>query len=134
MQKTWLIFFKKSHEKVFVFSAAVRGYHFYKDTGKPEENRQLIYSHETQSLFDVFAIKTSRMSDNKIVGHLPRQISRATKFLLDRGANVTARLSSTHYRRSPLFQGGLEIPCTVKGFLSCQRRSRYVERKVQRNS
>ena len=95
MQKTWLIFFKKSHEKVFVFSAAVRGYHFYKDTGKPEENRQLIYSHETQSVFDVFAIKTSRMNESKIVGHLPREISRATKFLLDRGANVTARLSST---------------------------------------
>ena len=76
-----------------------------------------------------------RMNESKIVGHLPREISRATKFLLDRGANVTARLSSTHYRRSPLFQqGGLEIPCTVKGFLSCQRRSRYVERKVQRNS
>ena len=82
----------------------------------------------------MFAIKTSRMSDNKIVGHLPRQIFRATKFLLDRGANVTARLSSTHYQRSPLFQGGLEIPCTVKGFLSCQRKGRYVERKVQRNS
>ena len=82
----------------------------------------------------LMCLPLKRMNESKIVGHLPREISRATKFLLDRGANVTARLSSTHYRRSPLFQGGLEIPCTVKGFLSCQRRSRYVERKVQRNS
>ena len=64
-------------------------------------------------MFTKFAIKTCRMNENKIVGHLPREISRATKFLLDRGANVT-HFSSTHYRRSPLFQGGLEIPRTVK--------------------
>ena len=61
----------------------------------------------------MFAIKTCRMNENKILGHLPREISRAAKFLLDRGANIT-NWSSTHYRRSPLFQRGLEIPCTVK--------------------
>ena len=64
-------------------------------------------------MFAMFAIKICRMNENKIVGHLPKKISRATKFLLDRGANVTD-LSSTYYRRSPLFQGGLEIPSTVK--------------------
>ena len=36
-----------------------------------------------------------------------------TKFLLDRGAVEQATLSATHYRRSPLVQGGLEIPCKV---------------------
>ena len=41
------------------------------------------------------------------------EISRVTKFLLDRGANVSAKLTSTHYRRSPLVQGGIEIPCVV---------------------
>ena len=41
------------------------------------------------------------------------EISRVTKFLLDRGANVFAKLTSTHYRRSPLVQGGIEIPCVV---------------------
>ena len=33
--------------------------------------------------------------------------------MLDRGANVSAKLTSTHYRRSPLVQGGIEIPCVV---------------------
>ena len=61
----------------------------------------------------MFVIKTCRMNQNKIVGHLPRKISRAAKFFLDRGANVT-HLSSAHCRRSPLFQGCLEITCTVK--------------------
>ena len=41
------------------------------------------------------------------------EISRVTKFLLDRGANVSAKLTSTHYRRSPLVQGGIEISCVV---------------------
>ena len=41
------------------------------------------------------------------------EISRVTKFLLDRGANVSAKLTSTHYRRSPLVQSGIEIPCVV---------------------
>ena len=49
----------------------------------------------------------------KIVGHLPREISRVTKYFLDKGAVVQATLSITHYRRSPLVQGGLEIACNA---------------------
>ena len=41
------------------------------------------------------------------------EISRVTKFLLDRGANVSAKLTSMHYRRSPLVQGRIEISCVV---------------------
>ena len=41
------------------------------------------------------------------------EISRVTKFLVDRGANVSAKLTSAHYRRSPLAQGGIEIQCVV---------------------
>ena len=52
------------------------------------------------------------------VGHLPMEISRTTKFLIDRGATVTAELTSDHYRRSPLIQGGLEIPCKVTAKIS----------------
>ena len=47
------------------------------------------------------------------MGHLRMEISRITKFLIDRGADVSAKLTSTNYRRSPLVQGGLEIPCLV---------------------
>ena len=57
-------------------------------------------------------LKTNK--DGVIRGHLPREISRVTKFLLDRGARMTAILTSVNYRRSPLVQGGLEIPCRVK--------------------
>ena len=60
----------------------------------------------------MFAIKT-RKSIGQIVGHLPREISRLIKLLLDRGAVVQVTLSTTHYRRSPLVQGELEIACKV---------------------
>ena len=45
------------------------------------------------------------------------EISRVTKFLLDRGANLSAKLTRTHYRRSPLVQGGIDIPCVVTVFM-----------------
>lgn len=44
---------------------------------------------------------------------IPVEISGATMFLLDVGVEVKVKLTETHYRRSPLVQGGLEIPCKL---------------------
>ena len=49
--------------------------------------------------------------DGEIVADLPREPSRTLKFLLGRGAKISAILRSTLYR--PLIQGGMEIPCKV---------------------
>ena len=51
------------------------------------------------------------------MGHLPRETSRPTKFLLDRGAEIVAEIESSHYRRYPLIQGGLAIRCKVSATL-----------------
>ena len=59
----------------------------------------------------MFPIKVC--DDVKIVGHIPLEISRSTKYLFDRGAFFTVELTSTNYRRSPLIQGSLEIPAKV---------------------
>ena len=99
--------------KYFQFSAAVRGFHYYRKSWLPEPEQTLNCFHEEGNTFDRFAIKVCEKDKNEIVGHLPMEISRVTKFLLDRGANVSAKLTSTHYRRSPLVQGGIEIPCVV---------------------
>ena len=121
--------------KTLVFSAAVRGFHVYRDVRKPLENEELECLFERHNLFDMFAIKTCHLEGGQIVGHLPREISRPTKFLLDRGAKVTAQLTGTHYRRSPLFQGGVEIPClvtvtipgSIKSHMLIQRYQQMVE-------
>ena len=47
------------------------------------------------------------------IGHILMEISRVKKYFIDRGATVTAQLTGFHYRRSPLVQGGLEIPCKI---------------------
>ena len=69
-------------------------------------------SHELENASDLFAIKTCK-PERQIVGHLPMEIARVTKFLLDRGTVIIATLNTTNYRRSPLVQGGLEIACKV---------------------
>ena len=99
--------------KVTKFSAAVRGYHYNDSIWFPEKGKQLDCSHNFSNVFDVFAIKPCK-PDGAVVGHLPGEISRATKFLLDQRVQISAILTSTDYQRSPLVQGGLEIKVIVK--------------------
>ena len=94
--------------KVTKFPVAVRGYRYYGSIWFPEIEEQLDFSHYFGNVFDVFSIKTCK-PDGIVVDHLPREISRATKFLLDGGAQISAILTSTDYRRSLLVQGGLEM-------------------------
>ena len=49
-----------------------------------------------------------------VVGHLPREISRFTRFIILHGATVKVKVIDAKYRRSPLIQGGLEIPVEVE--------------------
>ena len=94
------------------FTAAVRGYHYYRRFWRPKENKKLICLHEPGNTFDRFAINT--MNENEeIFGHLPKEISRITKYFLDRDASMYCTLSSEHYRRFPLVPGGLEIECQI---------------------
>ena len=46
-----------------------------------------------------------------MVGHLPHEVSRITKFIIDCGATVSFMRTVT--RRSPLVKSGLEIPYKV---------------------
>ena len=99
-------------EKTYSFTTAVRGYHYYRRYWQPLENEKLFCTYESKNVFDRFAIKTTK-ENGDIVGHLPKEISRVTKYYLDRGATMHCQLSTTRYNRSPLVQGGLEIECCV---------------------
>ena len=118
----------KSNEESVRFPAAIRGYHFYRSFWRPVESEKLICMHELNNAFDRFAIKTVSQSGST-VGHLPMELSRVTKFYLDRGASVYAQLSSTYYRRSPLVQGGLEIPCIVVASMPATVRGKILTEK-----
>ena len=101
-------------QKSIVFSAAVRGFHVYKMSWKPEEEEILESLHEENNPYDVFSIKVCKSNNvRSAVGHLPMEISRITKFILQRGARVQRMVIGKHYRLSSLIQGGFEIPCLV---------------------
>ena len=61
-----------------------------------------------------FILKYSPAFPAKILGHLPMEISQITKFIIDGGAQVAVKNRGRHYRRSPLVQGGLKVPCEIK--------------------
>ena len=79
------------------YTAAVRGYHYYKQFWKPVENEELHCYHEKYNLYDKFGIKTVH-ENGETVGHLPREISRVTKFFLDRGVSMHIKLLSSCFK------------------------------------
>ena len=79
-------------KKYIEFTAAIRGYHFYKRYWQPKEAERSECLHQVGNPIDVFAIEAVN-SDKVITGHLPREISRVTRFLLDRGAVAYAKHS-----------------------------------------
>ena len=98
--------------EVHTFTATVRGFRYYRRFRRPKENEKLACFYESGNVFDQFAIKTVD-ERGEIVGHLPKQISRVTKYFLDRGTSMHCKLTSRHYRRSLLVQGRLEIKWEV---------------------
>ena len=94
-----------------------------------------MFYHETDNDHDLFAIKICQEAEfhPQIVGHLPLEMSWFTRFLLDHGATITATLSSMHYRRLPLVQGGLEIPYVVNAKLIGTKRKKRNPCKVSGN-
>ena len=107
--KSKTIFISMDCNKKFMFSAAARGFHFSKRAWVPTESEKLKCTHDKNIRFDDLAVKTI----NNSVGHLQKELTQITKFLIDRGAEVLAQLSSTNYRTLPLIQRGLDIPCDV---------------------
>ena len=112
---------------------AVRGFHYYRCCWTPDLGEELICQHDDSNPFNVFAIKTWSQENGGTYGHLPKEISRATKFLIDMGALVFVEVSSNHYRRSPLAQGGLEISCrlSVKLAVATIKNNMLVDRYKQ---
>ena len=88
--------------KNLVFTVAVRGFHVYKINWKPQEGDLLKYAHEVDNPYDMFSMKICKPDSNEIVGHLPLEISRITKFIFDRGAVCTIKIRGKHYIESPL--------------------------------
>ena len=111
-----------AYNKVFEFTCAVRGVHYYRNHWNPEPEQILNCYHGRNNRFTRFAFKCCVAGKEEPVSHIPNEISRVKKFLIDNGGTITVQLVGNHYRRVPLVQGGLEIPCkltaTIPGTVS----------------
>ena len=101
----------------FSFLCGIRGYHEYKLRWTPVANEELAVRHEASNRHDCYALAVMKrlrgtLADS-VVGHLPREISRFLYFIIVHGASVSCKVTDARQRRSPLVQGGLEIPCEV---------------------
>ena len=76
---------KTAFNKTSEYTAAVRGYHYFKSISQPNENEVLVCQFENGNSYDMFAIKTCDQRGT-LVDYLPRKLSRITKFIIDRGA------------------------------------------------
>ena len=97
--------------KTCAFTAAFRGFHVYMRHCQPVENEELVCYQEAENSYDIFAVKVCQQRNDATIGHLPMESSRIMKYILQRDDQVKAILIATHYRRSPLAQGRLQIPC-----------------------
>ena len=97
----------------FAFPCGLRGFHVYKELRNPRLNEKLDTIQVENNPHDRYAVAVSRLTP-VVVGHLPREISRFTRFIILHGATMKVKVSDTKYRRSPLIQGGLENPVEVE--------------------
>lgn len=99
------------------FLCGLHGFYVYKEIWKPIVGELLRCPHEQNNIYDCYAVAANKRLQghlaDSIIGHLPREISRATHFFLLRGGMVHLKVTDENYCRSPLIQGGLEIPVEV---------------------
>ena len=102
-------------------ACACRGFHCYRSKWTPKQNEILKIEIEESNLFDPYACAVvartkSTLTKKMVVGHLPREISRFCKFYIEYGGELTSTVSDEKFRRSPIPQGGLEIPIKLRIF------------------
>ena len=102
----------------FKFLCGLRGFHVYSDKWKPRTGERISIVHKKRNIHDINAMACKKTLPGtlapSIIGHLPKEISRYTRYIIEHGAQVCAFVISTTHRVSPLIQGDLEIPIRVE--------------------
>ena len=97
------------------FPCGLRGYHKYRSVRAPTQEELLVAQQECNNPFDTYAIACIKLvtlvgiSRQQVVEHLPKEISRFTRFIVEHRAAVTVEVVDIKHIKSPLVQGGLEI-------------------------
>lgn len=118
---------------------ASRGWHVYmKSTWKEPKKGEAVFAENdfdrNAVLADSFAVAWKRKLVTKltadVVGHLPREVSRAVWFFIDHGGSLAGKVHSPRYYPSPIAAGGLEIMIACE-FKICTSKLAFLERMKQ---
>ena len=94
----------------FVFLCSLRGYQ-YRSIWTPILHEVLPAKQEAGNPYDRFVIACTKKLPScltkSVVGHLPKEVSRYTYYIIVHIAKGTAMVVHIHHQRSPLVQGGL---------------------------
>ena len=114
------------------FLCGLRGYHEYRFTWSPSVNEVLRARHERNNRYVIAATKQlPGFLTESVVGHLPREISRLMYFIILHGARVLVKVLDAHHRKSPLIQGGIEIPVEVTVEMAATEENRLALAKYE---
>ena len=96
----------------FSFDSMIRGYHEYMLIwNNPDAGEELTCSRELGNSHDPYAIAVKKMigREERVVGHVPRQISAICSLFMRRGGNIRCQVTGDKRCSADLPQGGLEI-------------------------
>ena len=108
-----------SDDVELVIHCASRGFHEYQKIWSPKFGQKLNIKPDQINLFNPYAIGLyceikGKIKSLTLVGHLSQEISRFCKYFLEYNGELDATVRSTKFCRSPLPQGGLEIPIKLR--------------------
>ena len=95
---------------VYKLRWCVRGYHIFQEDWDAFGD-ELECLRETGNTKDPYAVAVIRKK--KVVGHLPRKISRIVTLFLKQKSTVHCEVVGRRRHSADLPQGGLEIPCEI---------------------
>ena len=96
---------RESAKQQFEIACASQGFHVYRELWKPKLVKTLQIDQEIGNIHDPFAISlgakiVGKLTDNEIVGHIPREISCFCHYFINYGGQFEARVTCTKYRPS----------------------------------
>ena len=93
-------------------NSCVHGYHIYKNIWDVVIGEELQCERELDNESDRYAVAVKK--DGSIIGHLPRNISRACSLFIRRENFITCRVTGHRRYSANLPQGGREAPCILR--------------------
>ena len=123
-------------ESILSCKIASRGWHYYgKNKWKRPKKDEIVFAEKESSKtaleHDPYSIAWKKKNKSKItadvVGHVPKEISRAVFFFISRSGKVVGRVLDEKCYPSPIPKGGLEILLMVQFKIADEKR-KYMER------